>query len=79
MRNMASHDGFVGCEVMVLDFEEEVAAAEDLFEVAGGGLGSLVVAGHEVLGDLPGEAAGEADEALQYVWRGSFCETRGLR
>ena len=37
-------DGFVGGEVVVLDFEEEVAAAEHGFEVAGGLLGEVVVA-----------------------------------
>ncbi len=56
-------DGFVRAEVVILDFEEEVAAAEDLFKVAGGGFGLVVVVGHEVLRNLAGEAAGEADEA----------------
>ncbi len=57
-------DGFVGGEAVVLDFEEEVAAAEHGFEVAGGLFGEVVVPFHEVLGDLAGEAAGEADQAF---------------
>ena len=57
-------DGFVGSEAVVLNLEEEVSLAEHLFELAGGSLGLVVFAGHEVLVDLSGEASGEGDEAL---------------
>ncbi len=51
-------------EALVLDFEEEVSAAEDFLVLAGGFFGVFVFAGHEVGADFSGEAAGEADEAF---------------
>ena len=57
-------DGFVGGEAVVLDLEEEVVLAEDLGELAGGAFCLVVLPCHEVLVELTGEAAGEADEAF---------------
>ncbi len=57
-------DGLVGLEVVILNFEEEVAAAEHGFELASGFLGEVVVALHDVLRDFSSETAGEADEAF---------------
>ncbi len=54
----------VGFEAVVLDFKEEAVLAEHLGELAGGALCFVVLACHEVLVELAGEAAGEADEAL---------------
>ena len=66
-------DGFVGGEAVVLDFEEVVALAEEVFVEAGGAFGLVVLPFHQVLVDLAGEAAGEADEAFGSVWRGMLC------
>ncbi len=57
-------DLLVGFEAVILDFEEEVVLAEHLGELAGGALGLVVLPCHEVLVELAGEAAGEADEAF---------------
>ena len=50
-------------EALVLNFEEEVAAAEDVLVLRGSAARGLVVPFHQVLAELAGEAAGEADES----------------
>ncbi len=50
-------------KALVLDFKEEVAAAEDVLVLACGAPRALVVVLHQVLRKLAGEAAGEADES----------------
>ena len=71
-------DGLVGFEAVVLNLEEEVTAAEHGLVVAGGLLGLLVVAFHQVLTDLAGEAAGEADEAFRMFGEKVFADARLL-
>ncbi len=57
-------DGFVGSELVVLDFEEVIAFAEEILVETGGAFGVFVLPCHQVLVDLAGKAAGEADEAF---------------
>src|SRR5580658_2307923 len=66
-------DSFVWSEAVILDLEEVVAFAEEIFVAAGGAFGFVVLPFHQVLVHLAGEAAGEADEPL-----GVFCQ-EGLR
>jgi len=51
-------------DAVVLEFDEVVFAAEDLDVAGAGGVGLLLAVAHEVLADLGGEAAGEADQTL---------------
>ena len=76
MKRSAS-DAFVELEALVLDFEEEVAAAEDVLILRGGALGGVVLPFHQVLADLAGEAAGEADESFG-VFGEKFLADAGL-
>ncbi len=57
-------DGLVRGEAVVLDFEEVVALAEEVFVEAGCALGFVVLPFHQVLIDFAGETAGEADETF---------------
>jgi hypothetical protein len=56
-------------EALILNFEKEVALAEDVLVLDGRGAGFLVVASKQVFAEFAAEAAGEADEALRM-----FCE-----
>ena len=50
-------------QALVLNFEEEVAAAEDVLILAGGCARGLVVPFHQVSAELAGEAAGKSDQS----------------
>jgi len=62
-----AEEGFVDLlfvfEALVLDFEVEVALAEDVLILLGYGFGFLVAASDEFFAEFSTEAAGEADEA----------------
>ena len=52
---------------MVLDLEEEVFLPEEVPQLQRLGLRALIVVMNEHLGDGPGEAAGQADQALRVL------------
>ena len=57
-------DGFIRSEAVVLNFQEVVALAEEIFVEACGAFGLVILPVHQVLVHLAGEAAGEADETF---------------
>ena len=65
-------------QALVLDFEIEVAFAEDVLVLNSRGAGFVVMAGDQVLAELAAQAAGEADEAPGVLGQVSLL-TRGLR
>ncbi len=60
----ARDDVALFADAVVLEFDEVVFASEDIDIAGAGGVGLGLATVHEVLADLGGEAAGEADQAL---------------
>ena len=58
---------------LVLDLQEEIAAAENVLVLSRGGFGLLVLSRHQIAAQLTGQAAGESDQALGMLGQISSC------
>ena len=63
----------LGFEALVLNFEIEVALAEDVLVLEGDGLGLVVTARGEFFAEFAGQAARGADQPLGVLRPGSAC------
>ena len=66
----------LGGQALVLNLEVEVALAEDVLVLEGGGPGLVVFAGGELFAELAGEAAGGADEAFGVLGEPGLADAR---